>query len=193
VLHASVSRPNELGISEWSTAGTTAHEWSKCTRMPARVPHLEHRARSFENGGSRSTSTSTPPVVMQPILARHGDPAPDPPVVVRRTAEPGVFAVENVGRVVALTVRVEDVEIAGDQRVLPRNRPGATGRTVQEDAGRGSKAVRLADTGMFSPHFDEDYANQTLTVIVRYENVEGRPHSVPVTVAPGRVTVGSVR
>ena len=40
---------------------------------------------------------------------------------------------------------------------------------------------------------DEDYADQTLTVTVDCENVEGRTHAVPVTITPKRATVGSVR
>ena len=121
-----------------------------------------------------------------------------PFVVVRRTAEEGVFSVENVGQAVALNVRVGDVVVGkiNEKAVsvhFPETVPVLRAGRRWKLRAQALVGTRPVHDPMLSAHLDEEYAKQSLTATVQYENVEGRTYAVSVTVAPKRATVGSVR
>jgi hypothetical protein len=122
-------------------------------------------------------------------------------VVLNTTDGKDAATVANVGAGIALRVRVDDVnlgdfEIGGKSCSVKLRFPNEVAMlrpaeiaTIQVQAVVDGEPISAA----LSAHLDERFANQDLTVTVRYENVEGRAYASDRTSAPGRLVLSGPR
>ncbi len=112
-----------------------------------------------------------------------------PFVVVER--ESGHFRVRNLGHAPALNVKVGDVVINRDERILvsfpdliPTLAPGEVRAISVESSHAGVPAKDF-----FVAHLNPDYANRDLEIRVDYQNIEMKDLFVLEVVGPGKLEI----
>lgn len=109
------------------------------------------------------------------------------------------FEIKNVGRGPALNVTVDDVQITppdSDETIVirfPRSVPllSSNGQPVPLEAESFKDDRSWED--FFFPHLDPQYADLTLSLRIKFQNVESRHYAVEEKVVPGKLEIVGFR